>query len=337
MPVVVTGAAGHLGGNLVRALLADGRAVRALVHHDRRALDGLEVEIAHGDVTDRASLVAAFAGVEVVYHAAALVSIQDGQWQALRAVNVGGTRNVVQAALQCGVRRLVHFSSIHAFDLDPARPWIDESTPQVGEDGGTGYNLSKALGEREVRQGARAGLETVILNPTAMLGPHDYRPSHQGQVLLAIAQGRLPALVDGGFDWVDVRDVVAGALRAERGAPAGGQYVLAGHWTSVRELAERAAAIAGARVPALRCPRSLAYLAAPLYAALAQLVGLRPLYTQVALEALGANRTIRSARAARDLGYQPRPLDETLADTYAWFAEVGWLGRARQRAPLEAG
>jgi dihydroflavonol-4-reductase len=335
--VVVTGAAGHLGGNLVRALLSGGRRVRALVHHDRRALEGLDVEIASGDVRDPASLVAAFKGAEVVYHAAALVSIQPGQWPALRAVNVVGTRNVVRAALQCGVRRMVHFSSIHAFDLDPARPWIDESTPQVGGESGMGYSRSKAEGERAVRQGASEGLETVILNPTAMLGPHDYRPSHQGEMLLALAGERLPALVEGGFDWVDVRDVVEGALRAEERAPAGGQYILSGRWASVHELASMAAAVTGARVPALSCPLSLAHLVAPLYMTVAHMVGFRPLFTQVALEALGGNRVIRRARAARDLAYRPRDLEKTLVDTYEWFAEAGWLGRSLRRAVLGAG
>ncbi|MBN1642348.1 MAG: NAD-dependent epimerase/dehydratase family protein [Anaerolineae bacterium] len=335
MTVVVTGAAGHLGGNLVRALLADGRRVRALVHRDRRALDGLDVEMVVGDVTDRASLIAAFSGAEVVYHAAGLVSIQPGQWAALHAVNVVGTRNVVQAAVACGVRRLIHFSSIHALDLDPARPWIDESTPLVSEGGGTAYSRSKAQGEREVRQGAAEGLETVILNPTAMLGPHDYRPSHQGEVLLALAQGKLPALVEGGFDWVDVRDVVAGAVHAETRAAPGAQYIVSGHWLSVRELADRVAAITGARVPAFTCPLSLAYLAAPLYTLVAQWLGVRPLFTEAALEALSANRTIRRSRAARDLGYQPRPLERTLVDTYKWFAQVGWLGQALQPVPVE--
>jgi dihydroflavonol-4-reductase len=336
--VVVTGASGHVGANLVRVLLAHGDSVRALVHRDRRALSGLPIEIAEGDVRDPASLDRAFAGAEVVYHVAGYISIVSGEWSRLHAVNVVGTRNVVEACLECGVGRLVHFSSIHAMDLNPERVQIDESTPLAAEGDVPPYSFSKAEGEREVQKGIDKGLDAVVLNPTAILGPHDYAPSHQGEVLLALARGTLPALVEGGFDWVDARDVAKGALAAAMWGTAGERYILSGHWVSVRKLARLVCSITSARPPRVVCPMWLAQMAAPLFTALAELLGKRPLFTWVALDALSSNRHISGAKAAAALSYAARPLRATLVDTLQWFVEAGRLEATGHRLRVgEAG
>jgi dihydroflavonol-4-reductase len=336
MTVVVTGASGHIGGNLVRALLDRGRPVRALVHQDRRALQGLQAEIVQGDVRDPASLRHAFKGAQVVYHTAAHVSIATDEWPLLHAINVVGTRNVVEACLHCGVRRLIHFSSIHALQQEPLDAPVDESRPLAEAIDDAPYDRSKAAAEQEVRRGIAQGLDAVVLNPTAILGPHDYRPSHMGQVLLALGSGQLPALVPGGFDWVDVRDVVKGAMRAEERAPGGARYILSGHWASVRDLAAMVESITGVRAPWLVCPLFLAYLGVPLATATACLSGQRPLFTRVALDTLQGNRQIRHARAAGELGYHPRPLQETLVDSLRWFAEAGLLARPLARRTVGA-
>jgi dihydroflavonol-4-reductase len=338
MRAMVTGASGHVGANLVRALLAHGDSVRALVHRDRRALSGLPIETVDGDVCDVASLERAFAGAEVVYHVAGYISIVSGEWSRLHTVNVVGTRNVVEACLRCGVRRLVHFSSIHAFDLAPDRPPIDEATSFAAGSKVPPYSLSKVEGERAIRDGIANGLDAVILNPTAILGPHDYGPSHQGEVLLALARGRLPALVAGGFDWVDVRDVAQGAIAAAVRAPAGERYILSGHWASVSDLAKLVGSIRGTHVPRLVAPMWMARLGAPLFTAWAKLVGTRPLFTWVALDALSSNRHISCAKAAAGLGYCARPLRDTLVDTFQWFTEAGWLEATEHRVHVkEAG
>jgi dihydroflavonol-4-reductase len=333
--VVVTGAAGLVGGNLVRALLARellsreqlarGRPVRALVHRDRRALEGLDVEIVEGDIRDPASLRRAFDRAEAVYHVAAYISLSMRDWPLLESVNVLGTRNVVEACLHCGVRRLIHFGSIHALVQEPLDVPVDESRPLVESRHYPPYDRSKAAGEKEVRRGIERGLDAVIVNPTGMIGPYDFRPSHFGQVLLALGQGRLPALVAGGFDWVDVRDVVAGAMRAEEHAPAGARYLLSGHWASLSELAGLVAEVTGAPVPRLVFPMWMARVGVPFGTHFTRLDGEHPLYTSVSLRALRSNRRISHRRATRDLDYRPRPLRETLADTFRWFAETGRL------------
>ncbi|MEJ2556139.1 MAG: NAD-dependent epimerase/dehydratase family protein [Anaerolineae bacterium] len=320
---VVTGAAGHVGTNLVRALLVRGQGVRALVHHDRRALEGLEVGIVPGDVGDLDSLRRAFTGADVVYHAAGYISISTHEWRRLEAVNVFGTRNVVEACLQCGVRRLVHFSSVEALVDEPLNIPVDEARPLVESRRYPPYARSKAAGERRVRQGLARGLETVILYPSAIIGPHDYRLGFPNAGLLAICSGKLPALAAGGFDWVDVRDVVAGALRAAARAPAGGRYLLSGHWASLRDLAGLAQGINGVHVPRFIVPMWLARIGAPFVTTFSRLTGRHALYTGAALRALRFNPRISHARATRDLDYQPRPLKETIVDTLQWFEENG--------------
>ncbi len=175
----------------------------------------------------------------------------------------------------------------------------------------------------------------MILNPTAIIGPHDYRPSHFGQVLLALCHGRLPALVAGGFDWVDARDVVSGAMRAEKRAPSGARYLLSGHWLSARDVALMVQEISGVRAPRLVCPIWLAHIVAPFAVAWARFNGGRPLYTPVSLRALRSNRQISHERATRDLGYRSRPFRETLVDTLGWFQEASCLERPRKQSSAE--
>jgi dihydroflavonol-4-reductase len=276
-------------------------------------------------VGDRASLRRAFQGAQVVYHAAAHISIVRNEWPLLERTNVQGTRNVVDAVQDCGVRRLIHFSSIHALEQGPLDQPLDESRSLVISPHAALYDRTKAMGEAEVRRAVEQGLDATILYPTAIIGPYDWRPSHMGDVLLALCRRRLPALVRGGFDWVDVRDVVAGALQAENLAPAGARYLLSGQWVSIQGLARQIEQLAGVRAPRVIAPLALARLGAPLATWYGRCCGRRPLFTPDALQALDSNHTISHERATRELGYQPRPFRETLRDTLAWFAQEGYL------------
>ena len=330
--IAITGVCGLTGANLARLLLGQGRQVRGLIHREKRAVEGLDIELAQADIRDPSSLRRALAGAEVVYHLAARISLGTKDLAETEATNVQGTRNVVEACLHCGVRRLVHFSSIHALEQAPLNLPLDESRPRVASQSRSPYDRSKALGELEALQGQSHGLEVVILNPTAMIGPFDYYPSYMGKALLALAQGRIPALVRGGFDWVDVRDVVQAAVQAEQGAESGSSYILSGHWRSVRQIADLTAELTGRRSPLFTVPTGLAYLAAPLMAGLARFNKAQPIYTRLTLDALNSNRQISHARANCDLGYQPRPLEETVQDTLNWFAQNGYLrGADRSR------
>lgn len=340
---LVTGAAGLVGANLVRALLAQGVAVRAMIHSDQRTLAGLDVELVQGDVRDPASLERACQGAEVVYHLAGLISIEMGGRDRLEQINVIGVRNVVNACLHSRVRRLVHFSSIHAFLQEPLDQPLDESRPLVNMVSAevsqqfAPYDLTKAMGEDEVRAGVARGLDAVILNPTGILGPQDIYPSFFGRALLMMARGRLPVLVQGGFDWVDARDVALGAIQAAQLAPAGAQYLLGGHWRSVKELAALVGELRGRPAARLAVPLGLAKLGVPLFRLWGQLTHSQPLYTDVSLQALRGNHHISHARATRELGYSPRPLEETLADTLDWFNQHGMLPPLMSKPPASEG
>lgn len=331
MTVVVTGACGHIGANLVRALIDDGRPVRSMVHVHDRGIEGLDTELVKGDVCDSESLYQAFRDAEVVYHLAGCISLSMKDWPQLESINVVGTRNVVEACLRTGVKRLVHFSSIHALQQEPFSAPVNESRPLTDSPDFPPYNRSKALGEKEVWRGIDKGLDAVILNPTGVIGPFDYEPSYLGRALLDMARHKLLALVTGGYDWVDVRDVVQGAITAEKKAASGACYILSGHWVSMCDMAKMVSEVTGTPPPLFTFPLWLARLGVPVVSAVSKLKGEPPLYTNFSLKTLKSNRNMSHEKASRELNYQPRPFQETLTDTLQWFQDSGQLSSSMTR------
>lgn len=321
--IVITGASGLVGGNLVRALLAQGGPVRAVVHHDRRALEGLDVETISADLTNPDSLQQAFAGAETIYHLASSISLRMDNWGKLEQVNVAGTRNVIEACLTCGVSKLIYFSSIRAYQQEPFNQPLNEDRPLLAGNQAPPYERSKAAAELIARQAPNRGLATVIIIPTAIVGPYDFRPSYLGKALQMLGRGRIPALVRGGYDWVDVRDVVKGAIQAERLGKSGSRYILSGHWRSLLDFACLTSEHTGNPAPRLAVPIWLAHLFQPVMAKLAQINSSQPLYTRAMLETMRSNRQISHARATGDLGYAPRAFEETVQDTLDWFTKQG--------------
>jgi len=330
MKVAVTGATGHIGGNLVRVLLASGHTVRAIHRSDTRPLDGLGVEAVRADVRDPVAMVRALDGMELVFHLAGRITINGDPDGEVLSTNRQGTASVAAACLNVGVRRLVHFSSIHALRQDPHDQPLDEARPLADE--GVGhcltYDRTKAAGEREIRAAVERGLDAVIVNPTSVIGPIDFKPSAMGAACLKIARRQLPALVDAGFDWVDVRDVAQGAVSAGLSGRKGERYLLSGAWTSFGELAGQIARAAGVRPPRFVAPLWMAALGAPFSMAWAKLSRTRPLVTLESLETLRtSHRAISHGKAAQELGYRPRPLEETTGEIVRWFRDAGFLKR----------
>lgn len=325
MITVVTGASGHIGNNLVRSLLTEGRQVRVMTHCNSSPLDTLDVEKIHGDILDPDALNAVCEDAEVVYHLAARVSIESGGWAELHSINTSGTRNVANACLKNRVRRLIHFSSIDAIEQKPVDIPVNESSPLATSKRHPPYDRSKAEAEIEIMSAMNKGLDAVIINPTSVIGPFDYQPSYQGQMLLLMANKKLPALVNGGFNWVDVRDVVQGAITAEKQAPGGSKYILGGHWASLAEIARLVEQQTNAKMPGFTCPLWLAEVTAPLIGMYERARGRRPLYTKAAITAINSNKFISHSKAAKELDYCPRPLEQTISDTLEWFAKCGKL------------
>ena len=320
--VLVTGGSGHIGTHLVPALLAQGRRVRALVHRNAGTLERHDVQLVQGDVRDPASLAKAMEGVEVVHHLAAKISIVGDPDGSVQAINVQGPANVAQAALQAGVRRFVHYSSCHAFDINAPAERVDETCARPGP-AHPAYDRSKAAGETEVRRAIEQGLDAVIVNPCGVLGPDDAEPSRAGRMLLDLARGELPSLVEGGFNWVDVRDVVAGGLAAEDKGRTGENYLLSGHWASAAMLAEMVQKHGGAAPPWFTSPMWLARFGAPFVELFASVTGGEPLYTSEALHALRAMKDLSCDKARAELGYDPRPTEHSVRDALASFKEQG--------------
>lgn len=320
--VVVTGASGHIGANLVRHLLARGEQVRAVVHREAASLDGLDIERVSGDITVPASLKAAFEGADVVIHLAALISITGSQSGAVERMNVVGARNAARAAREAGVRRHVHVSSVHAWHHSPDLV-LTEDCPRANSSD-PAYDQSKAAGEEQVREEIGAGLNAVIVNPSGVIGPNDFGGSRMGRTLRFLAQGRLPALIEGGFDWVDARDVSASIVAAMTRGRTGESYLLGGRWGPISELAALVGRASGRPAPRWTTPRWLAERSAGAAEWAQGAIGMDPLYTAEGLHALyGGSRHVSWAKAARELGHSPRPLEATVADTLAWFRSNG--------------
>jgi dihydroflavonol-4-reductase len=327
MVVAVTGASGHIGANLVRALLDRGRQVRVLVHRDRRALDGLDLEIYEGSIRDPDTVSAFVQGVDVVYHLAAQISIQGSMGGLVEETNTDGTRHVVEACLTHQVQKLIHFSSIHALEDDHAGPdrMITERNPLALGDANAAYERSKAEAESVILAGVERGLNASIVNPGGVLGPFDFKPSRMGEVLIKLRKQKIPALVAGGFAWVDVRDVVDAAIAAQTHGKAGERYLLTGEWASFRQLAETVQKVTGAKAPRWTSPVWLAKFAVPFMSLASKFLGMRQLYTIESLCFIQCHRYVSSDKARRELGFDPRPLSQTLKDTYAWQQAQGLL------------
>jgi dihydroflavonol-4-reductase len=329
---VVTGASGHLGGNVVRALVATGVPVRAVDVRRGAALQGVEAEFITADVLDPAALEKAFAGTEFVLHLAAKISIAGDPDGSVRRVNVEGVRHVAEAARAAGVRRLVHCSSVHAYDAGAGGAAVREDGPRATDPALPAYDRSKAAGEDELRRVVDRGLDAVILNPTGMIGPVDPEPSRMGRVFLALFRGRMSVTVHGAFDWVDVRDVVAALMAAAERGRTGENYLIGGHRASVGDLGRLAAEVSGRTPPRFAVPLPPVQLAAR---AAVRLAGPRRagrlLLTPESLHALATDPRVDGSKAAAELGHRPRPLAETIADLHASFVAEGRLTPRRGR------
>ncbi len=325
MKVAVTGASGHIGSNLVRELISKGHQVRVLYHEDNRGFEGLPVEAIPGSMNDQDALTRLVTGTDIVFHLAAQISINGKNDKRLLDKNIEGTRNIIEAIHRSGNIRLIHFSSIHALEHEPLDQVMDEHRPLALTDP-IYYTQSKAYSEQIVLEAVTNGLDAVILNPTAVIGPFDFKPSLMGQAIVRFYKGRLPALIPGGYDWVDVRDVVQAAINATTKGKAGKRYILSGQWKTIKTLGQEVHHLGGKKIPFIRVPFWLAVAAVPLFRLLAWLSGRTPLYTSESLHIIkNGNPTISSSLARNELNYQPRPFEGTVRDTVAWYRECGYI------------
>jgi len=327
MKYLITGATGLIGNNTVRRLVALGEQVRVLTRQagNQPELAGLKIEICQGDIRDAASVQAAVRGVECVIHAAAYVQVGWANSDLHRQVNVEGTRNVAAAAFEQRTR-LVHISTINTLGIGRLEHPADEESGLPGLVP-CHYVTSKAEAEKVVQGFQSRGLDAVIVNPSFSLGPWDWKPS-SGRMLLAVNRGTLVAPA-GAFNVSDARDVSAGITAAAKLAPSGRRYILGGHNLSYLDAWRAFARVTGRRGPHFKLgpiARQVASVSTDLWTRYTGVEG----GVNSATLGIGSQETcFSSRRAEQELGYQIRPLKETVADAWSWFCEHGYVDNQR--------
>ncbi|MGA2517624.1 MAG: hopanoid-associated sugar epimerase [Thermodesulfobacteriota bacterium] len=329
MKTLITGAAGFVGSAVLRQLLAAGHNVRALVRpkSDRRNLTGLPVEIVNGDISDRQSLDRAMAGCSTLFHVAGdyrLWLLKPGE---MYETNVIGTRNIMLAAMDAGIKRVVYTSSVATLGVTLNGSPADEDTPVSLKDMIGHYKRSKFMAEAEVKRLAdEQGLPIIIVNPSTPVGPRDIKPTPTGRIIVDAASGRMPAYVDTGLNLVHVDDVAIGHLLALERGKLGDRYILGACNMTLKEIFCTVGRLTGQNPPKICLPHALVFPIACMSEAWARLVSRREPRVSLTGVRLARKRMFFSIeKAKRFLGFNPRPIEEALRDAVDWFRENGYL------------
>ena len=323
--ILVTGAAGHVGNVLIRELIKDGRKVRGLVMpgEDVSALDGLEIEIVEGNVLQPETLKPALDNVDLVFHLAGIISIMPGADDLMQRVNVDGTKNMLNAAMHAGVKRFVYTSSIHAL----SRNWtgkIDERVPFDPDNSAGGYDRTKAAASLAVLDAVKKGLDAVIVCPTGVIGPFDFRGSEMGDLLRNWLRRKPHMLIEGAYDFVDVRDAARGHILAANSGRKGEVYILSGWQIKLLRLKDMVQDVLGNHTLTIRIPTWLAKFSTKFTPIFYRLTGQTPKFTEYSLETVQSNSDVSCEKAKKELGYKPREMVATITDTVRW-----WLKREK--------
>ncbi len=321
-PTLVTGATGFVGWHVARTLLEKGHRIRALVRPGSQ-LRELEAEIVIGDLREATSLERAASGCELVFHVAADYRLWARNPRELYESNVQGTRNLLEAARRAKVERVVYTSTVGAVGI-PRKGLGDEETPVSLRDMVGAYKRSKFLAEQAALEAAADGLPVVIVNPTAPIGDHDFKPTPTGRIILDFLRGAMPAYIDTGLNFVDVKDVAEGHLLACERGRAGRRYILGSENLTLEQFLRRLAAVSGRPAPRWRIPYAVALLGAVFDTGWARLSGRPPRAPLEAVRMARKKMFVSSGRAARELGYAPKPVDDAIRRAVEWFRTHGY-------------
>jgi len=341
MKLLVTGAAGHLGANLVRRLLWEGEEVRVLKRRgsENRGIDvlGNQVEVVEGDLRDMDSLRRATRGVKRVFHCAAQIATVEGREQEIFESNVLGTKDLLQAARENGVERVVVTGS---FSACGHRPGIasDETVPFNPFAGTMPYEKSKAGVEHECLKAVVDGQDVVIATSCAILGPYDYVPSRMGRLIRDFANGKVLAYIPGGFEFVAAHDIVEGHLLAMKKGRAGQKYIISSGHVTVDELMDIYSRVLGRKKPPLRLPPKLMAVVSQVSTRVLKLVAPESpqRLTPYAVKILGQYRRADISKAKRELGFSPTPIEAAIREQYEWFIAEGQI-KGKSSGPFVPG
>jgi len=327
--VLVTGATGLLGANCARVLVERGYSVRVLVRKtsNLRALEGLDVELCEGDITDGESILAALDGCRFAVHCAALVSMWPGHLEQMERVNVGGTRNLLDACrTHGGLERVVHVSTVDAIGMRSREEPADESVPWDYSQYRNGYALTKKRAQDAALEYAADGLPVVVVNPAYMFGAYDAKPS-SGQMIIEVARGLARFYTTGGNSFVDVLDVANGIANALEGGRAGELYILANddYNLSYREIFTLIAEVTNSPKPVAPLPKPVALVAGWVSDRTTQLLN-RPTQLSYAAAYMGYQpHYFTSKKAQEELDLPQSPVESAIERAYGWFVEGGYL------------
>lgn len=322
---LVTGANGHLGSTVIRLLKKRNEEIRGFILPEIEREDQEKLHYIKGDVTKLDTLRPLFMGLEgyeiIVIHTAGIVDISDHISRRLYEVNVNGTRNVLKLCREYKVKRLVYVSSVHAIPERKDKTVITETKTFSKDLVKGGYAKTKAKATELVLEASQKGLDAVVVHPSGILGPYDDSGNHLVQLIKEYLEGKLPACVKGGYDFVDVRDVAKGCLLAAEKGRAGECYILSNQYYEIRYILDLVRRYAGGkRLPVL--PVEIARAAVPFIQWYARKKGRRPLYTAYSLQVIGSFEHFSHEKATRELGYKPGKIEDTIKDTIKWYRKT---------------
>lgn len=326
---LVTGAAGHLGNAITRQLVAGGKKVRAFVLPGDKTAERLPKEVAkcQGDLLDQASLQQFFDVGEDkpvnVIHCAGIVTTSSKYQQIVHDVNVKGTKNIVDLCRSSRVKKLVHISSVHAIPVLPDGETMTEVQRFDPDDVVGPYAKTKAEATAYVLNAVKSGLDASIIYPGGICGPYDYGRSHVTQLIIDFYKGRMPVGIHGGFDFVDVRDVAAGAISCSEKGRIGEGYILTNRYVSVLEMLDLFHKFTGKMRTRIYVPMWLASAIVPLCELYYKIKQQPPIFNSYSLHTLSVNSDYSHEKASRELGYTVRPFKETIRDTIEWLKSEG--------------
>lgn len=325
MRCVVTGATGHIGNVLVRKLYKKGYEVVVFVLRNDNIdmFKELNIEYKYGDVNDIESLEKAFLGADVVFHLAGIIEIGNGNKAKMYKVNVEGTKNVVDVCKKVGVKKLVYTSSVHAIKEKPKGEVIEETNEFLSKFVKGTYAKTKAEATKYVLDAQDEKLDVIITHPSGVIGPYEYKRSNLGQLIIDCYYKKMKAYLDGGYNFVDVRDVAEGLILALENGKPGQCYILAGHYVSIKELMKYVEEITHVPAPKFKIARWFAYATGFLSEIYYKIMKQKPLFTSYSVYTTGTNSNFSIQKAQKELGYNPRPIKETMEDTINWLKEEG--------------
>jgi len=330
MTTLVTGAAGFLGSHVARQLVARGEDVRVLVRasSSNRAISDLSLEYITGDLRDQSSLARAMNGVQRVFHVAADYRLWSKNPQDIYDSNVGGTKNLLAAARQAGIEKLIYTSTVATIALDrPALP--NEFTDSKLDEMVGHYKRSKWMAEQEVLQAAKDGLPVVVAMPTTPVGPWDWKPTPTGKIIVDFLNGKMPGYVETGLNFVGVEDCAVGHLLLAEKGKIGERYLLGGENLTLKQVLDSLAQISGLPAPKFKIPHNLALGVAYVETAFSRLIGREPQIPVEGVKIAQHLMFVNCTRAQKELGFRAEPVAAALERAVRWYEKNGYVSNRR--------